>query len=74
MSSIRKKSNWTQNTLSVECVYIHMYVYIQVHFQLRYAIEYILCAQNIKPKVLFLLVVVIKLGNNIFIFTMFCFK
>lgn len=50
-----------------------MYVYIDVNFQLSYESGYV-CAQNIKPKVLFLFVVVMKLGSNVSILTMFYFK
>lgn len=52
---------------------ICMYVYIHVNFQLKYESGHV-CAQNIKPKVLFLLVVVMKLGNNVSVRIMFYFK
>lgn len=41
-----------------------MYVYTHANFQLRYEKGHI-CAQNFNPKVLFLLVVVTKLDNNV---------
>lgn len=69
LQKVNRKINikyWEEEKLDTKyviykvCVYMYVFLYIYVNFQLRYESGY-MCAQNIKPKMLFPLIVFTKL-------------